>query len=152
MKMLFGLHHRIRHHWHRWCDRRWCRRKRKPVTKFTIYSRSLDAKAGDETMQTEIYPDGKGIEFTAVSDNPLLEGEKPVWTPSDTTKFSVDYDPADPSGLKAIGKPLGEATGLTATITLTENSGAVITAVSAPFDIIPHPTEPGSFVITEAAL
>lgn len=108
-------------------------------------------------MDLQIFDDGKGVKFVATPVNkagktiPLPTGESITWTSSDPAVLSVATDPTDPSGLTALGSPVADGTGVTATITGTATDGTKVTDTSDPVDVVPDAAL-GGFTIQETAL
>ena len=109
-------------------------------------------------MDLQIFDDGKGVKFTAEPVNKaqkpvtLPAGIIPVWASSNPAVLTVAADPSDPTGLTAIGTPVSDGTGVTASVSATLADGTVIKddGSESPIDVVADTTATG-FIIQEAA-
>jgi hypothetical protein len=109
-------------------------------------------------MDLQILDDGKGVKFTAEPVNKagkpvsLPSGIVPVWSSSNPAVLTVAADPADASGLTALGTPVSDGTGVLASVTATLADGTVIKddGSEAPIDVVAD-SEAAGFIIQEAA-
>ena len=78
----------------------------------------------------------------------LPAGVVPSYSSSDPA-LGVSPDPADTTGLTAIGKPSAIATGIVVTISVTKPDGTTVTKDAPPVDIVPGTVS--SFAVAESA-